>query len=41
MNKGLESNQVTIEDFAVDIPVISTLDDYYEHTEGFDRAEDW
>ncbi len=40
MNKGLESNQVTIEDFAVDIPDIRGLEDY-EGLEGYDRADRW
>lgn len=40
MNKGLESNQVTIEDFAVDIPDIRGLEDY-DGLEGYDRADRW
>lgn len=40
MNKGLESDQVTIEDFAVDIPDIRGLDDY-DGLDGYDRADSW
>jgi hypothetical protein len=40
MNKGLESDLVTIEDFAVDIPDIRGLEDY-EGLEGYDRADRW
>ena len=29
------------DDYAIEIPTIQTLDDFYEHTEGFDRAEKW
>ena len=39
LNTSLAS--MTVDEFAVGIPDVSTLDDYYEHTEGFDRAEDW
>jgi hypothetical protein len=39
INTGLAA--LTADDFAIGIPDINTLDDFYEHTEGFDRAEDW
>jgi hypothetical protein len=39
INTGLAS--LTADDFAVSIPDTKTLEDFYEHTEGFDRAEDW
>lgn len=32
---------ISIEDFAVDIPRIETIDDYDQYIEGFNRAEDW
>lgn len=37
-NKGLEFNEVTIEDFAVDIP---TIQDENDLPPGYDHAEDW
>jgi DNA repair exonuclease SbcCD ATPase subunit len=40
MNKGLESDLVTIEDFAVDIPDIKDLRDY-DGLDGYDRADSW
>lgn len=38
---GTSLASLPADDFAVGIPDTTTLDDFYEHTEGFDRAEDW
>ena len=32
---------MTVEDFAVDIPDVNSLDDYLDYTEGYDKAEKW
>jgi hypothetical protein len=40
MNKGLESDQVTIDDFAVNIPDVRGLEDY-DGLDGYDRADSW
>lgn len=32
---------ITPDEFAVTIPDTTTLDDFYDFTEGFDRAEKW
>lgn len=32
---------ITIEDFAVNIPDIKTLDDYNDYIEGYTKAEKW
>ena len=32
---------MTVEDFAVDIPDIKSLEDYLDYTEGYDKAEKW
>jgi len=32
---------MTVDEFAVPIPTIQTLDDFLEFTEGYDKAEKW
>jgi hypothetical protein len=32
---------MTADEFAVDIPDVSSLDDYLDYTEGYDKAEKW
>ena len=32
---------MTVDEFAVPIPTIQTLDDFMDYTEGFDKAEKW
>lgn len=39
--KKMINSGISIEDFAVDIPRIETIDDYDQYIEGFNRAEDW
>ena len=39
INTSLAS--MTADDYAIDIPVIKTLDDFDQYTEGFDKAEKW
>ena len=39
INTSLAS--MTVEDFAVNIPDIKTLDDYNDYIEGYTRAEKW
>lgn len=41
MNRGLEYEGVTVDDFAVDIPTIRSLDDYDGLLDGYDKASDW
>lgn len=41
MNQGLESEHVTIDDFAVNIPDIRDLRDYDGLLDGYDNASDW
>jgi len=39
INTSLAS--MTVEDFAVNIPDIKTLDDYNDYIEGYTKAEKW
>ena len=32
---------MTVDEFAVPIPTIQTLDDFLDFTEGYDKAEKW
>ena len=32
---------MTVDEFAVDIPDVNSLDDYLDYTEGYDKAEKW
>jgi hypothetical protein len=41
VNSGQEHNMVNQEDFAVDIPNLTTLDDFEDFLDGFDKGESW
>lgn len=41
MQRGVDHDLVNIEDFAVDIPNIRSLDDYSDLIDGYDNAEKW